>query len=395
MTRKSKKLSPAFMPGAISFGQVVEKDEDKITNETKATYQEVLVGEILINPINLNYDLKSLRTALSDINVCVSSAYIVACPNSQVNKSWLKNMMYCFDVNHMKTLGAGVRQTITFDDIGNCVTAKPPLAEQRAIADYLDRQTALIDQRLSTLAEKKVVLTELRKASIHEAVTKGLNKTAAMKDSGVMWIGPVPRHWTRFRIKDICRAYFGQATKDASKYVSLEHVTPWLGTYKAADRAEAEATTGQFISAGVMCFSKLRPYLAKAFVAKETLFVTTELLTFVPRHTVVDVIFLTRFVLTHGFITEVNDAVAGTKMPRVDWQIFATRTIFLPPIIEQRAIANHLDQQTQHIDAQLATLDEQVQVLKELRKAIIHEAVTGKIVLPSPAGGRRAGDEGL
>ena len=257
----------------------------------------------------------------------------------------------------------------------------PPLSEQIAIADYLDRQTTLIDQRLTTLADKKAVLAELRKATIHEAVTKGLNKTVQMKDSGVAWIGAVPSHWARLRIKDVCRVFFGQTAKDASKYVGLEHITPWLGTYKAADRAEVEALTGQFISAGVMCFSKLRPYLAKAFVANEHLFVTTELLTFVPCRTVVDPSFLTSYLLTHGFIAEVNDAVSGTKMPRVDWHTLATRTIFLPPIDEQLAIADHLDQQTQQIDAQLTTLDEQAQVLKELRKAIIHEVVTGKIDL--------------
>ena len=170
--------------------------------------------------------------------------------------------------------------------------------------------------------------------------------------------------------------------------MGLEYITPWLGTYETVDRAEVEVSTGQFISEGVMCFSKLRPYLAKAFVANEPLFVSTELLTFVPRHTVIAPHFLRSYLLTHGFIVEVNDAVAGTKMPRVDWHLLATRTIFLPPISEQLAIANYLHPQTQQIDAQLATLDEQVQVLKELRKAIIHEAVTGKIDLSGVVAGR-------
>ena len=64
--------------GSISFGEVVEKDDESIPIETKNSYQEVNAGEFLINPINLNYDLKSLRTALSKIDVCVSPAYIVA-----------------------------------------------------------------------------------------------------------------------------------------------------------------------------------------------------------------------------------------------------------------------------------------------------------------------------
>lgn len=131
----------------------------------------MLEGEILINPINLNYDLKSLRTALSDINVCVSPAYIVARAKTSVSKTWLKYLLFCFDVLHMKTIGAGVRQTITFDDIGNCAAVMPPLPVQRAIASHLDQQTQQFDAQLATLDEQAQVLKELRKAIIHEAVT--------------------------------------------------------------------------------------------------------------------------------------------------------------------------------------------------------------------------------
>jgi type I restriction enzyme S subunit len=198
----------------------------------------------------------------------------------------------------------------------------------------------------------------------------------AMKDSGVAWIGKVPRHWASLRIKDVCRAYIGYTVKNADKYVGLEHITPWLGNYHAVDRTEAAVSTGQSISDGVMCFAKLRPYLAKIFVANEPLFVTTELLTFTPRRAVVDVNFLKYYLLTNGFITEVNDAVSGTKMPRVDWHTLATMAVFLPHISEQRTIADYLDQQTALIDQRLNTLEKKKTVLAELRKATIHEAVT-------------------
>ncbi len=344
--------------------------------------------------------LSTVRTYLRAIapiiqppsNLVVSTGFAVIRPRKNIVFAFIKySLQDDFFMGEVAARSTGVSYpAINANELMAIQVVIPPISEQCAIAEYLDQQTALIDQRLSTLEEKKSVLVELRKATIHEAVTKGLNKNAPMKDSGVAWIGEIPAHWTRLRIKDVCRAYIGATAKEARYYVGLEHIQPWLGTYQAADRAEIEASTGQLIAAGVMCFSKLRPYLAKAFVANESLFVTTELLTFIPRSAVVDADFLTRYVLTHGFITEVNDAVAGTKMPRVDWQIFATRTIFLPPLDEQLAIANHLDQQTQHIDAQLATLDEQAQVLKELRKAIIHEAVTGKIDLSGVESGEGA-----
>jgi type I restriction enzyme S subunit len=74
-----KKHSPnmSLSCGSISFGEVIEKADERVTVSTKASYQEVLEGEFLINPLNLNYDLKSLRIALSKINVVVSAGYIV------------------------------------------------------------------------------------------------------------------------------------------------------------------------------------------------------------------------------------------------------------------------------------------------------------------------------
>ena len=76
--------------GAISFGKVVTKDDEKILEATKASYQEVLAGEFLINPLNLNYDLISLRIALSEIDVVVSAGYIVIKEKGPIEKSFFK-----------------------------------------------------------------------------------------------------------------------------------------------------------------------------------------------------------------------------------------------------------------------------------------------------------------
>ena len=104
-------------PGSISFGRVIFKDGEFLHEPTRASYQEVLSGEFLINPINLNYDLKSLRTALSEIDTCVSPAYIVLTAKVATDKNYMKYQLHVFDLFHMKTLGAGVRQTIAFGDI--------------------------------------------------------------------------------------------------------------------------------------------------------------------------------------------------------------------------------------------------------------------------------------
>jgi len=115
--------------GSISFGRVVFKDNDKVPISTKKSYQEVLEGEYLINPLNLNYDLKSLRIGLSDIDVVVSSGYIVIKNRIEISKSYYKWLLHIYDILHMKLLGSGVRQTISFNHISNSILTYPPLHE--------------------------------------------------------------------------------------------------------------------------------------------------------------------------------------------------------------------------------------------------------------------------
>ena len=109
---KKIKHNPELNCGSISFGKVVYKDDEKIPFSTKASYQEVLEDEFLINPLNLNYDLISLRIALSDKNVVVSSGYIVIKDKLRVDRNYYKWLLHRYDVAYMKLLGSGVRQTI-------------------------------------------------------------------------------------------------------------------------------------------------------------------------------------------------------------------------------------------------------------------------------------------
>ena len=105
--------------GSISFGKVVYKDDEKIPKSTKESYQEVLNGEFLINPLNLNFDLKSLRISKSEINVVVSQGYIVLNIIEIQYSDYFTYLLREFDVKHMKSLGQGVRQTISFNHISN------------------------------------------------------------------------------------------------------------------------------------------------------------------------------------------------------------------------------------------------------------------------------------
>src|SRR6266850_3871842 len=190
-----KRSNPELPCGSISFGKVVFKDDEKIPEATKRSYQVVLRGDFLVNPLNLNYDLISLRIALSDLDVVVSSGYIVLGATQEIYKQYFKWLLHRFDVAYMKVLGSGVRQTLNFGDIGEAILISPPFPEQTAIANFLDRKTALIDNAIAIKEKQIELLKEHRQILIHKAVTRGLSPNVRMKDSGVGWIGEIPVHW--------------------------------------------------------------------------------------------------------------------------------------------------------------------------------------------------------
>ncbi|WP_202620838.1 restriction endonuclease subunit S [Pectobacterium parmentieri] len=203
---KKHRPNMSLNSGAISFGKVVTKDDEKILLSTKASYQEVLSGEFLINPLNLNYDLISLRIALSEIDVVVSAGYIVIKEKEELQKQYFKYLLHRYDVAYMKLLGSGVRQTISFNHIANSLLVFPPLEEQSLIANYLEKKTAQVDEAIAIKEQQISLLKERKQIIIQQAVTQGLDPNVPMKDSGVDWIGKVPAHWEVRRSKFVFTA---------------------------------------------------------------------------------------------------------------------------------------------------------------------------------------------
>jgi restriction endonuclease S subunit len=169
--RKDKKQNMSIGCGAISFGVVVYKDSDRLPLETKMAYQEVLSGEFLINPLNLNFDLKSLRTAKSELDVIVSSGYIVLQGSSEYDSEYLQWLLRVFDVVKMKTIGGGVRQTVSFSDIGKCWIAVPQQDEQEAIAEYVKKTNNTVLNSKQAINKKIALLVEYKKSLVNEAVS--------------------------------------------------------------------------------------------------------------------------------------------------------------------------------------------------------------------------------
>ncbi|WP_417246919.1 restriction endonuclease subunit S [Celeribacter sp.] len=406
LTEKPARKNPDLPSGAISYGRVVAKDAEKILPETRATYQEVLSGEYLINPINLNYDLISLRTALSSLDVCVSPAYIVL--NARPEKvvpAFGNYVLHVFDVQHMKTLGAGVRQTITFKDIGHCVWALPPREEQTAIANFLDRKTARIDGLIEKKGRFIELLKEKRSAQITAAVTgkidvggdcgvagggDGMNIsfTSSRKKTGLTWAPDIPSDWDvkrgkflfdlqKRRIKDgddIVTAFRdGQVTlrknrrtdgfTNALKEAGYQRVHQGDLVIHAMDAFAGAVgvsdSDGKCTPVYSCCTPK--PHVSAEFYAR-----------------------LIRTMALSGFI---ESLAKGIRERSTDfrWREFAEQSLPVPPYQKQLEINAFLDRETARIDGLIAKTQRSIELLKEKRSALITAAVTGKIDVRSTA----------
>jgi type I restriction enzyme S subunit len=199
----------------------------------------------------------------------------------------------------------------------------------------------------------------------------------AMKDSESKWIGAIPQDWTARKLK-YCVDLRLEKTNDKESsvpYIGLEHVSSHTG--KLCDDYEAitdfKGDTLDFRTRDIL-FGKLRPYLAKAYQAEENGRCSSEFWVMNPKG--VEGRFLLYYVLSHGFISDIDHSTFGVKMPRAEWNYAGNVKMPFPSHQEQIRIANYLDAKCSEIDALIAAKEQTNALLKERRQSIIYEAVT-------------------
>ncbi|MEG8747643.1 restriction endonuclease subunit S [Klebsiella pneumoniae] len=377
--------------GAISFGKVVTKDDEKILLSTKASYQEVLSGEFLINPLNLNYDLISLRIALSEIDVVVSAGYIVIREKEELQKQYFKYLLHRYDVAYMKLLGSGVRQTISFNHIANSLLVFPPLEEQSLIAAFLDKKTALIDEAISIKEKQINLLKERKQIIIQQAVTQGLDPNVPMKDSGVDWIGDIPEHWEVVPLKRL--AVLSPSVK-VSNRKSKE-----LVTFLAMEKVSTDGFIDQDtlmpicdVSQGFTVFNRGDVIVAKitpCFENGKSAWLNNLQTEFGYGSTEFHVLrcgqriigsFLYLIVSSPLFLNAGEAMMTGSagqkRVPSSFIQNFPTA---IPGVAEQEKIVSKVKELFSQIDVVVASTVNQIEKLKEYKTTLINSAVTGKI----------------
>jgi restriction endonuclease S subunit len=270
--------------------------------------------------------------------------------------------------------------SMTQKDLNNNKILLPPKQEQTAIANFLDRKTTQIDKAIAQKEQLIELLKERRQILIHEAVTQGLDKSVEMKDSGVEWVGEVPKHWEVKKLKYACNLVSEKLlSKDTSlKYIGMENIISWTGQYILSN-SETEGLSNHF-KKGDILFGKLRPYLAKVYLTKNEGICSTEFLVYRTKENIINT-YVHKLMLSYDFINIINASTYGSKMPRANSEFIGNQLITIPPIKEQIEIANYIDNQSQKIKTAISLKQQEIASLKEYKTVLIDAAVTGKVMI--------------
>ena len=200
-----------------------------------------------------------------------------------------------------------------------------------------------------------------------------------MKDSGVEWLGKIPKEWEVKRLKRIVDLRNNKGVYISNQnYIALENIESKTGKYIENSKEEiiVDGICNIFFENDVL-FGKLRPYLAKCIITSNKGFCSSELLVMEPIS--IKSKLLKYIILNDKFIQLVDSSTYGAKMPRASWNFIGEILISYPHSHEQQLIVDFLDEKTAKIDSTIEKINLQIEKLKGAKQSLISEAVTGKI----------------
>ena len=372
-----------MMPQSLLEGVV------QVNNNTDLqTFKTVHVNDYVIS-------LRSFQGGFEKSNyegVC-SPAYQVFYNIAPIdhNYYWLLFKSYGF-VDKINSLTVGIREgkNIQYKDFANMILAVPPLSEQQKIANYLDKECGEVDEMIALQEQMIEELKAYKQSVITESVTKGLNPNAPMKDSAIDWIGEVPEHWEIVRLKFLCKyikdgTHFSPTTvSEGYPYITATDVRGLGIDYKSVKKITHE-TFLDLQKAGC------QPHKGDVLLVKdgattgrvgmmiddEECVLLSSVAMLSPNNNISSS-FLMYFIMSDFMQFQIQLAMAGTALPRITLSKLVNFLGVLCPLSEQQSIASYLDTKCAEIDALIAIKQAKIDELKDYKKSVIYEYVTGK-----------------
>lgn len=365
----------------LSGMKVVKLNEDTDLNTLKTIHK----GDFCIS-------LRSFQGGFeySEYEGVVSPAYQVFCPIVPVSRGYykylFKDVMFIEKMNSY-TLSLRDGKNISFADFGNTYIPVPPIEEQIEIATFLDAKCAEMDALAADIQAGIDSLEAYKRSVITEAVTKGLNPAAEMKDSGVPWIGLVPSTWRVDKIK----YHFKRNEPRNPGNVEVLSVYRDYGVIPKDSRDDNHNVTSEdtskykFVHKGDLVINKMKAWQGSLAVSEYEGIVSPAYFVF----NFTDGDFNKKYFHYHirsCYKDEFRRISGGIREGQWDLppEEFINEFILLPPLVEQNKIVNFIDRTINETDAIINEKKEQLTILDEYKKSVIYEYVTGKKEVPTP-----------
>lgn len=356
----------------FKFGSIIPKPETKIDDsllETWKKYTIVHPDDIMINGLNLNYDFVTFRIGLVQEDGVITSAYISLRPRDGVNAKFYNYYFKALDARKIfHGLGTGIRLTLSYKELKNVVLPIPPRTEQDQIVKYLDWKVSEVNKLIRTRKKEIKLLDELKSNSIQQAVTRGLNSLVEMKQSNINWLGVVPLHWNLARVKSFVRMKSG----DNITSVDISET----GEYPVYGGNGLRGYYSKFNKEGAYILVGRQGALAGNVHKVDGQFWATDHALVVSFINEIDFDYFYYLLIgmnlnQYAFDTAAQPGLAASKILNLG--------IPVPPLDEQKAIAEFLSNNNKGIDELIDVTEKKIRLLEELKEKIVFDAVAGKI----------------
>ena len=321
---------------------------------------------------------------IGNVGLMTYPAYINQACCAMIPKSGIyeKYLFYYLRTKYSRIISTGVGGTqinLSQNKIAAYPIAVPPFKEQQTIADYLDKKTAEIDKQITALEKKSDAYQRLKRSLISEVITRGLNPTAELKDSGIEWIGEIPEHWEIDRVKSFAKTikgkscdYLSDPTTDCYQVLSVESLRQdecqFYDYVKVDDDSQICSPDDIVViwdGAGVGEFLRAKNGALSSTIAK---------VKFTSKKVLPKYFWYWRYKIEY----RLKSIPTGMGIPHLNPNLLNNYKIAIPPLVEQQAIADYLDKKTAEIDSNISAISSKIDAYKRLKQSLIDEVVTGK-----------------
>lgn len=372
--REDDEIITCFRDGEVILRKL--RREDGFTMSDKEIgYQGINVGDIVIHGM----DGFAGAIGVSKSQGKGTPVYVVCTTKDNSNNSYIVYYLRTLAQNNVfLALATGIRERscdLKWNKISVLPFLLPPISEQKAIADFLDKKCGEIDE-LVALQEKIIEeLKSYKQSVITETVCKGLNPNAPMKDSGVDWIGKIPNQWVACKLKHVYTLLNGRAYSDSELLTDGKYKILRVGNLFTSDKwyySDLELEDNKYCQNGDLLYgwsASIGPYLWNQekviyhYHIWKVLFTNNRKFAFYQLHA-----------LTEAKRRDMH----GSAMQHLTMVGMNNSFLAMPPLAEQEEIADYLDKKCSEIDQLISIKQQKIVELNDYKKSLIYEYTTGK-----------------